>query len=60
MVTQGFDGEMAERDIQKTMEIAGCCVVEMILKDTVTVQHKPERIQKWIHAAKNIAEKGYA
>lgn len=60
VVTQGFDGEMAERDIQKTMEIAGSCVVEMILKDTVTVQHKPERIQKWIHAAKNIAEKGYA
>lgn len=60
VVTRRFDEEGAGRDIKRTMEIAGGCVVEMILKDTVTVQHEPERIERWIHTAKYIAEKGYA
>ena len=48
------------KDIEKTMCIASDCVVEMILKDTMTVEKEPERISRWITAAKKIAEKGYS
>lgn len=58
-VTQGFDAEISEADVRKTMDIASDCVVEMILKDTVTVQHEPERIAAWIRTAKAIVEQGY-
>mgnify|MGYP005771014465 CR=1 FL=1 len=60
VVTQPFSEEAVRKDIEKTMCIASDCVVEMILKDTMTVEKEPERISRWITAAKKIAEKGYS
>lgn len=60
IVTQPFSEEAARKDIEMTMQAASDCVVEMILKDTLTVEKEPERISQWIKTAKRIAEKGYA
>ncbi len=60
IVTQPFSEEAARKDIEKTMEIASGCVVEMILKDTMTVGKDPSRISQWIMTAKKAAEKGYS
>lgn len=58
-VTHGFDPQNVRRDIGWTMDVAKDCVVEMILKDTVTIGKQPERISCWIDIAKEYAQKGY-
>jgi len=42
-----FDEDLIRRDIKETLEAAGKNPLEIIMKDTHTVQGKPDRISRW-------------
>jgi hypothetical protein len=46
-----FDEPAIRRDLRETLGIAGKGVLEIIMKDTHTVQQKPERITRWVQLA---------
>ena len=48
-----FDAEWVRRDIRETIQIANehGCVLEMIIKDTHTCNHQPERFDEWCKIA---------
>jgi len=49
------DWDLAEREVQETLEIAaGCCVV-IVLKDTSTFHNEPWRVTRWSDLASRIA-----
>jgi len=49
-----FDGEAIRNYIRHTIETAQKhgCVLEMILKDTHTCEHHPERFDRWTQIAR--------
>lgn len=56
-----FDGEVIRREIRETVEAArrNRCVLEMILKDTHTCQHRPERFTEWTRIAREEIDRAY-
>lgn len=46
-----FDEERIRRDIRETLDIAKGCVIEIILKDTHTVDGDPSRLSTWVRIA---------
>jgi len=50
-----FDPERIRRYIQHAVDATRDCVVEMILKDTHTCEHHPERFTRWTDIAREIA-----
>jgi len=48
-----FDPELVRRDVRETIEIcrANGCTLEIILKDTHTCNHQPERFDLWTRIA---------
>jgi len=50
------DWEQVEKEIRETLEIASGCPVHIVMKDTNTFCHQPERISRWARAAVRIAE----
>ena len=44
----GFDENVIRKDIQQTLQITKGTVLEVILKDTLTVQNDPSRFERWI------------
>lgn len=51
LVCVEFDEDTVRKDLRETLHIAGQGTLEMILKDTHTVEHKPERIARWVQIA---------
>ena len=51
-----FDEAHIRRYIQHTLDATRGCVVEMILKDTHTCEHHPERFTLWTQIARELAE----
>ncbi len=51
-----FDPGLVRSYIQHTLEVtrANQCVLEMILKDTHTVEHHPERMDEWTRIARQL------
>ena len=47
----GFDEAAIRQDIRTTLQIAGDQTLEIILKDTHTVQNEPERLTNWTRIA---------
>jgi len=47
-----FKEEAIRADIRKTLDLAGDQPLEIILKDTHTVQHDPPRLQRWVRIAR--------
>jgi hypothetical protein len=49
-----FDEDRIRADIRHTVEVAAAhgCVLEMILKDTHTCEHHPERFDRWVALAR--------
>jgi hypothetical protein len=43
-----FDEQIIRKDISDTLQIAGNCALEFIMKDTHTVQNEPWRITRWV------------
>ena len=50
-----FDEKRISRYIRRTVEAAkaGGCVLEIILKDTHTCEHRPERFDRWLSIARD-------
>jgi len=51
-----FDADFIRGYIRHTLEVTRDCVVEMILKDTHTCEHHPERFTLWTRIARELAE----
>lgn len=47
--------EVIRRSIAETLQAASGCVLEMILKDTHTCNHEPERLETWVRTANEMA-----
>ncbi len=52
----GFNPEIIRDYIQRTLDAAKDCVVEIILKDTHTCQGHPERFDMWTAIARELVE----
>ncbi len=52
LVCVGFEEDAIRRDLRETLEAAGDCVLEIILKDTHTVQGDPSRLSRWVQLAR--------
>ena len=50
-----FDEEAIRRYLEDALQATRGCVVEMILKDTHTCEHRPERFTRWIEIAQEVA-----
>jgi hypothetical protein len=51
-VCVGFQEEVIRNDLRDTIEKAGSCHLELILKDTHTVQNDPTRLTRWVSMAR--------
>ena len=51
-----FNTKVIRDYIKHTVEAAKGCALEMILKDTHTCQHKPERFDEWTRIARELVE----
>lgn len=51
-----FNTELIRDYIQHTVDAAKNCVLEMILKDTHTCQHHPERFDQWTQIAREVVD----
>jgi hypothetical protein len=49
-----FDAARVRADIKHTLDVSRGCVVEMILKDTHTCEHHPERFTWWTDIAQEL------
>ncbi len=49
-----FSPERIRRYIRHTLDVAGDCVLEMILKDTHTCDNRPERFTAWTEIAREL------
>jgi hypothetical protein len=56
-VCVSFNEDAIRADLRETLSIAGHGVLEIILKDTHTVQHKPERLTRWVEIALEEAQR---
>lgn len=52
LVCASFDEGAIRNDLRTTLDIAGDCVLEIILKDTHTVQNEPWRLKRWVEIVK--------
>lgn len=59
LVCVDFDEDTVRDDLRNTLHIAGECVLELILKDTHTVQNKPERLRRWVQLARQEIDRYY-
>ena len=50
-----FDEEAIRRYLEDALHATRGCVVEMILKDTHTCEHRPKRFTRWIEIAQEVA-----
>ena len=56
-----LDEDLIRNLLREAVCIAEGCVLEMVMKDTHTVNHEPERIERWTEIAQEVAsEAAYA
>ena len=51
-----FDAEAVRTYIKHTLDVTQDCVIEMLLKDTHTCEHQPERFTQWTAIAHELVE----
>jgi len=51
MISAYFDEDNIRKDIRNTLDIAGDCNLEIIMKDVSTVGNDPQRITRWVQIA---------
>jgi hypothetical protein len=54
-----FQPDRIRRYIQHTLDATEDCVLEIILKDTHTCQHHPERFDQWTQIARRLIDRKY-
>lgn len=59
LICASFNEEAARADIVSTLEAAKGCNVELIMKDTHTVQNEPRRIARWVQIAREEVDRRY-
>ena len=52
-----FDEDQIRQDLRRTLRIVGDAPLEIIMKDTHTVQNQPSRITRWVQIALEEVEK---
>ncbi len=52
LVCVGFEEEAIRRDLRETLDVARDCVLEIILKDTHTVEGDASRLSRWVELAR--------
>jgi len=50
-VCTSFDEALIRKELRDTLDAAGDCVLEIIMKDTTTVSNEPKRIGRWVEIA---------
>lgn len=55
-ICSGFAEDAIRQDLQETLSMASELQVEIILKDTHTVEGHPERFHRWVEIARSLAE----
>ena len=56
--TREFDEEAIRKDIRFTLDVAGGCNIEFLMKDVHTLDGKPERLARWIEIVREEIQKG--
>jgi len=56
MLVGDFDEERVRAYVRHALHVSRGCVLEMILKDTHTCEHHPERFDRWTQAARQAIE----
>lgn len=51
MICASFNEDAIRADVRRTLDIAGAGPLEIIMKDTHTVQNCPDRITRWVRIA---------
>lgn len=51
-----FDEKALRKELENVRDIAGECILEVIMKDTHTVENDPARITKWVQMAREILQ----
>ena len=59
LICASFNEEAARADIVSTLEAAKGCNVELVMKDTHTVQDQPWRIARWVQIAREEVDRRY-
>jgi hypothetical protein len=57
MLTQNFDPQACRAFIRQGLDTAHGCVIEMVQKDTMTLEHEPARLEQWCRIAREEIEK---
>ena len=57
MICVQFNEDQIRADLRKTLAIAGNCNLEIIMRDTHTVQNEPWRITRWVEIAREEVNK---
>jgi len=52
----GFNEEAIQKELRETLGMASKLNLEIILKDTHTVENQPERLRRWVELARKTAE----
>lgn len=52
--TDNWDKEAIRADIQETMDVAGDCPLEIVMKDVHTVADEPRRLGRWVQIAREV------
>ncbi|MEG1426245.1 MAG: hypothetical protein RSC76_01010, partial [Oscillospiraceae bacterium] len=55
-ICKGFDEVEIRKELSETLGMAKSLNLEIILKDTHTVENQPERFARWVQIAREIAE----
>lgn len=56
MIMGKFDPDRIRPYIRKTLEITRGCVLEIVLQDTITIDHDPERLKIWLNICREEME----
>ena len=59
LLCAGFHEQAIRADIDSTLDAAPGCNVELIMKDTHTVQNEPWRLARWVQIAREEIDKRY-
>ena len=59
MIATGFFEHDIREDLRHTLKVAKGCNLEIIMKDTHTVQNCPDRVREWVRIAKEEVDKVY-
>ncbi|MCY3019915.1 MAG: hypothetical protein NTW87_12910 [Planctomycetota bacterium] len=51
LVCVSFDEDVVRKDLRDTLRLAGHLPLELIMKDTHTVENKPKRMTRWVQIA---------